>query len=287
MARSKITIEEVVSQFLVAQKTQGAVTTYDWYKGFLLPFARQHGHSPVASLTGSAVHDWVSTYPGASQHGAARAVVRALNWAVAERLILRSPLIGFRKPPPTRREFSVTPAQYAACLKAATVSKRVDGIWTQTNLAIRDVIKFLYHTGCRPQELRIIEAQWISGQKIVIPKELSKGKRKSRVIYLDGMAQNIAARLSKEWPDGAIFRNSVGNPWTNGGLGSAFRQLGKHAGIPGLIAYGFRHARITLWLESGMDVATVAALAGNSARMVLDVYNHVAQNEDRLLAQLD
>lgn len=169
---------------------------------------------------------------------------------------------------------------------AATETKRVDGVWTQYNLPIRDVIKFLWHTGCRPQELRIIEARWVDGAKIVLPKALSKGKRKCRVIYLDGMAKNIVARLSKQWPEGPIFRSKCGAPLSKCSLIYAFRKLRIKTEIPGLCAYNFRHGRITLWLESGKDVATVAALAGNSANMVLNTYNHVANNEDRLLAQL-
>lgn len=290
MAKPKVLVTIVCDRFLIHQQTAGARSTYDWYARFLRPFTARFGSLTVDDITPSRVHQWITdTYGNLSasaQHAAARAVVRAFNFAVQERIIPTSPLIGFRKPAPSRRESTVTPVQYAACLKAAVESRRVDGIWEQVRLPIRDVIKMLWHTGCRPQELRIIEACHVAGRKIVLPRELSKGKRRQRVIYLNDTAAAIVERLSAEHPTGKLFRNSNGGAWTKTALAHAFRRLGRQAGIEGLCCYSFRHAWITRQLEKGTDVATVAALAGNSPRMVLDVYSHVAENEARLLTVL-
>jgi integrase len=282
MARKqKITVGDIIYRFLASQGHL-ADGTLKWYRTYLLPFAKRFGKLPYNQITPSIMQKWVSAYSEGAQHGAARSIVRAFNWAVDERLIDSTPIRGYRKPPQTRRESAITLADYAHCLRAARETQRVQCI-----RPLKDAIKFLHHTGCRPQELRIIESRWIEGRKIVIPKKLSKGKRKCRVIYLDDMAAAIAARLAKQHPQGPIFRNSRGNPWAKDALSLAFRRLRKRTGIKGLVPYSFRHLRITRWLEQGKDVATIAALAGNSPRMVLDVYNHVANNEDRLLGELD
>lgn len=273
---NKITIGEIVAKFLVCQKRQLAPNTYNWYKGYLLSFHRRHGAVPVATLTGSIVSAWVAKYPTASQHAAARCVVRVMNWAVAERLIPSSPLVGFRKPAPTKRETTVTPAQYAACLRTARYPLKI-------------VIKFLWHTGARPQELRCLNYDWLQDNRVVLPLSRSKGNRKRRVIYLDDMALRIVQQhrpVAGNTKHGPIFQNSESRPWTKNNLSLAFRRLGKRVGIPGLCAYSFRHAFITRLLERGVDVATVAAIAGNSPRMVLDTYSHVAKNETRLAAVL-
>ena len=198
---------------------------------------------------------------------------RLFNFAISERLLKELPIKGFRKPSPTSRERFLTGAEYALALKSAMPQ-------------MKDPIKFLWHTGCRPQELRVIEAAWVRDRKIIIPKELSKGKRKARVILLNPTAAMIAARLAKQYPEGPIFRNNEGTVWTKDNLRLAFNRLGLQVGIKGLCAYWLRHAFITRMLEKNVDVASVAALAGNSPRMVLNNYNHVAANESRLLSLL-
>lgn len=272
-ATVRITVGEVIQRFLIDQRRILAPASYKWYNQFLSSFARKHGETPIPKLKATTLTNWALSYPEGSQHNAARTVIRALNWAVAEKLIVSTPLPGFRKPTATKRDSSVTPAQYAACLKAATPPLRI-------------VIKFLYHTGCRPQELRAIEARWIDGSKITLPREKSKGKKKCRVIYLDDMSRAIAHRLAADNPKGPIFRGEHNRAWSRDGLGQRFRRLRGKIGVTDLCAYSFRHAFITRLLERGVDVPTVAALAGNTPKMVLEIYNHVSHNESRLLATL-
>lgn len=271
--RPRLTVNELVALFLADQKPQLAPASYIWYNKFLRTFAKKYGKQAVINLAPSTVRNWALSYPVGSQHGAARTVIRAINWALSEKILAQNPLPGFHKPPATKREATVTPAQYVACLKAAAPT-------------LRPIIKFLYHTGCRPQELRVIEARWIEGRKITLPLAKSKGKRKQRVIYMDDMSHAIAFKLAKDNPTGPIFRAQNNQPWSRDGLGQRFRRLRKKVAVKGLCAYSFRHSFITRLLERGVDVPTVAALAGNSPQMVLEVYNHVSCNESRLLSML-
>lgn len=96
------------------------------------------------------------------------------------------------------------------------------------------------------------------------------------------MAAKIVRRLMAANPTGPLFRNSRGLPWTKDSLRLAFVRLRNRIGVPNLCAYHFRHSYITRMLERGVDAATVAAISGNSPRMVLEIYNHVSRNEDRL-----
>lgn len=271
MSLPRLTVAELSTRFLLDQRPQLAPSTYKWYAMYLVSFARKKGSTPIRALTPAILQAWLNTFPDASQHNAARAVIRALNWAVANKIIPSSPLVGFCKPAATRREQSITGEQYALCLRSATPAQKI-------------IIKFLHHTGCRPQELRVIEAQHVQGDKIVLPLKHSKGRKKRRTIYMDDMARNIVLTLAKQHRQGPIFRNSHGEPWTKNSLGLNFNRLRKRTGIDGLCAYIFRHSFITRLIERGVDVATIAAIAGNSPEMVLRVYNHVAQNDNRLLS---
>ena len=120
---------------------------------------------------------------------------------------------------------------------------------------------------------------------MVFPQLDSKGKKRRRIIYLDGMAANILARRAEEWPRGPVFQGERG-PWTKNGLIQAFHKVNEHAEIEGLCCYALRHSWITRMLEKGVDVATVAELAGSSPRLILETYAHVACNEQRLLDAL-
>lgn len=271
-------VSDLINKFLQSLNSHAAPTTVTFYATPLRKLLEQQGSLRVAELTPSLVYQWIDrNWPNNSpstKHAAARSVVRLCNWAVEEHLIEVSPIPSFRKPPPSSREIVLTPTQYAECVKA---SKK----------PFRAVVKFLWHTGCRPQELRAIEGSWAHGRKIVFPLARSKGKRKRRVLYLDPLSAGLITNLRDRYPVGPLFRNSHGNHWTKNGLALAFTRLRQRVGIEGLCAYAFRHTFITRHLENGTDIATVAALAGNSPRMVLDIYGHVAANEKRLLAQLD
>ena len=269
---------KIVDAFLTDQIVTLAPSTLNWYANYLATFRIHVAGLDAHKLTNSIVYAWLAKFYGkqspSSQHAAARCVVRLMNWAEAEQLIDVSPLRHFRKPPPSRRETIVTPTQYAACVRSSR------GV-------MRDVIKFLWHTGCRPQELRAIEGAWIHGRKIVFPQIhwANKVKKRRRVIYMDYMAAALIAKLSAG-QQGPLFRGHAGKPYTKNALALAMRRLRGRVEIEGLTAYSFRHAFITRLLERGVDVATVAALAGNSPRVILSHYEHVAVNELRLLQQL-
>jgi len=268
-------VETLVNRFLLAQKCQLAPKTWEFYRLYLRKFAKSYGHLTVNLVTPTLAAEWMARHYGhlspSSRFNAGRSLTRLFHWAVAERLISEYPLKGFRKPSPTRRESLITPRQYAALLHASH------------NNSILAAVKFLYHTGCRPQEMRAVRAEWVRGRKIVMPVTESKGRKKNRVIYLDDMALRLVKRAS---PRGPIFRTPTGKAWTANNLILAIKKVRKRAKVPNVVAYTFRHSFITRQLEKGTDVATVAALAGNTPAMIWKHYSHVAENEKRLLAAL-
>jgi integrase len=284
MKTEPLTVTRLVDLFLAHVKLHSAPGTFKFYHLYLREFVTFVAPCRVDELTTSLVYDWLAKRYGkcsdSCRHGAARAIVRALNWAIQEHLIERSPLKHFKKPAPSRRETFITGAQYAALLKY--VREHSEGAQTRA-----DVIKFLWHSGARPLESRIVEASWLTGSKIEIPKELSKGKRKARVIYLDSMAAAIVRRLAAQHPTGPLFRNHFGKAWGKNSLGLMLNRLGRKISMADLCAYSFRHAYITRLLEKGIDAATVAELAGNSVAMVTENYNKIGRNESRLLAMLN
>lgn len=68
----------------------------------------------------------------------------------------------------------------------------------------------------------------------------------------------------------------------------AFKRSKARAGLlrRGLTFYSFRHTYATRLIEAGADAATVAAILGNSAEMVLRVYAHVFPDRLRAVQNL-
>lgn len=279
-APARLTVARVCDDFLDFCQRQREQSTYDWYANYLRNLVAFVGpRLKVNDLTPQAVGEWVDRTYGAhsasAQHAAARTVTRAMNWAVKERMIQQSPLVGYTKPSPSSREVAITPAQYSDCLKHARGP-------------FRDFLMFLWETGCRPLEARISEARWIDGRKIVFPTKLSKGKKRRRVIYLNKTAGDIITRLALENPTGPMFRSSNGNPWDKNSINCAFKRLKKKTNIDGLCAYALRHGFATESLKRGVDTTTVGVLMGHAnPNMVAKVYQHLGQDEEYLLGVLN
>lgn len=56
----------------------------------------------------------------------------------------------------------------------------------------------------------------------VFPPSEAKTKSMSRVVYLTEQAAAITAKLAKQFPEGPLYRNKNGRPWTKDAIGCAF-----------------------------------------------------------------
>ncbi|MCY2962669.1 MAG: tyrosine-type recombinase/integrase [Planctomycetota bacterium] len=152
------------------------------------------------------------------------AVARLLNWAAKEDLIERNPLQNkFEKPPAGNREQLISPEEYQAILKHVTGG-------------FRDLIVTAWETGCRPQEVTRVEARHVelTGSRWIFPVKESKGKKRQRIVYLTDGALEITKRLMRENPEGPLFRNRNGDPWTSYAVNCNFLRLQSTMGRDGV-----------------------------------------------------
>jgi integrase len=153
----------------------------------------------------------------------------------------------------------------------------------------RDLFLFVWHSGCRPQEARHIEPRHVrlDQERIVIPKEEAKGKRYPRVIYLHGPALEVVTRLLATRPEGKLFRNSRGKPWTKYAVCSRMHRLSLATGRS-MSLYDARHGFATRKLVQGHDHLTVAELMGHrDGTMLSKVYGHLDRQADHLKRALE
>ncbi|HTQ39923.1 MAG TPA: tyrosine-type recombinase/integrase [Pirellulales bacterium] len=272
------TAAAVIDQFLEWCKANRAPRTYKFYKEHLQSFVDFIGKQiRVADLRPYHVTQWLSTVKGGDtfKYGAVGSVKRAFKHAVDEGYIPYSPVAKCKQPRPQPREVYITPEQWQTIIESMKPGP------------FQDAILFLRQTGCRPFELRQIEASNIDGKHIVFAAKKSKGKRYRRVIPLTAKAFEIVQRLAAEHPTGTIFRNQKGRPWTHPAMGHACRKFAKKLKVP-LYPYAIRHTFCTDMLLAGMDPIKLAEVMGHrSLKMIMDVYSHLNLKRDELREQLE
>lgn len=260
--------------------------TYGWYRDFLSSFAKSIGlRLRIGSIKPLHISQWLDgqTWNSTTKYNAVRAVKRVFNWAIKEGRLKDNPLRNVERPSPQRRESYLTPDQFQRVLKASG------------DVAFKDYITFLFETGSRPQEVKLIEAEHCDVQagRIVIPTSKAKGKRQPRVIYITANVAAIVSRLCKRHPSGPIFVNAKGRPWTKNSVNCRFRRIRtklekEKTPIEGLCATSFRHGFATQALKNGVDPVTVSILMGHrDASQVARTYQHLAADAEFLSSALN
>ncbi len=263
---------ELIDDFLTWSKLHQAESTYKNYARQLKSFGEYIGKIKVSDLKPFHVARWLDhhRWRGNTANGAVRAAVRPFSWAAELGVITTNPLLKVKRPQPTPRECYITGEQSDELLKAASDEE------------FRDLVTILRETGCRPQEMRRMEARHFINGTITFPREESKGKRRQRVIVLTPTAQAVVQRLAMKNPKGALFRNADGGEWTAMTIINRFARIGKKLGFP-VSAYVLRHSWVTTALLNGVEPLTVATLAGHaSIKMVWSVYQHLQFQRDHM-----
>jgi len=269
-------VDELLDEFLEHVQRNQKPNTYRLYKGYIGDFNESIPNKRVHDLRPHDVQRWLNTKPWntTTRKIAVGAIKTAFNWAVRQGLIQASPLAGMKKPAALSRDVLVMPEQWTAL--AAEIKDE----------ALRDLLVFIRETGSRPQEARFIEALHVRGDHILLPKVDSKGQKYNRVIWLTPAAEAILKRLMQSRPEGKLFRNKWGRPWTTGRLNERCRGLSKKLGFQ-FFPYALRHTWITEGLERGVDPVTLAILAGHKdTTMICRVYQHLARKPDHLKESL-
>lgn len=266
------TLYELSQVYLDWVKKNRSEKTYKLHLHFLKSFFAHVGRKLKPSqLKPSTVSTWASSgeLNTTSQAGAIAVVQRMLNWAVEQEHLKTNPIAGLKKPTQKRRDVVYTPEQWKQ-------------IRAEVTDCFGDLLDFMYFTGCRPQEARILEARHIHDDVVIFPADESKGES-GRVLYLIDEAKSIVERLTKS--SGPIFLNTRGIPWTKDSIKCRLNRISKKVGFR-VVAYGIRHSYCTNALMKGVDPISLARLMGHkSTKMIDTVYSHLAANPQFLKEQ--
>ncbi|MEM6468020.1 MAG: site-specific integrase [Planctomycetota bacterium] len=252
-------------------------STYEKAKHYLNLFARSiPSKLTIDKLSSRHVAKWIESKPdwNANTLNDAISTVQAVfNWGVKHERILRNPIPYVPdKPARRRREVVFAPEDWKL-------------IRAEVKDCFGDLLDFMWETGCRPLEVRSIEARHVDLENNLVhfPPSESKGELRDRIIFLTDHSQAIVEkRLHREGP---IFLNRRGRPWTKDAIACRFKRLREKLGKP-MCAYAIRHSYATEGLKAGCDSLTLAQLMGHSdTTMISRTYSHLARNPDYLREQ--
>ena len=196
------------------------------------------------------------------------ALVAALNRAVDRRRVGEDRAIEWRSVKPyqnagTRRDIYLDVAQRRAMLEAAQGP-------------VRDLIEFVALTGCRPGDPAAALREDYDARTGIIR---LRTKRHDRRIPLSPSARALLDRLAmSKLPKAHLFTQADGKPWNPTAWRDGVRAAAQEADLPeGTTLYTLRHCWITDAIVGGMDLLTVAKLAGTSLAMIEKHYGHLVQ----------
>jgi integrase len=274
-------VAELYDLYLEWCSTRRAEGTYLNNRLYLRSFIECIGtRLAIARLRPLHITKWMDDHPDwtdTTRNDAISIAQRPFNWGVRQGRLERNPIAFLEdKPPRRRREVVYTPDE-----------------WTRIMSHIRDqqfqdLMTFLWETGCRPQEARIMEARHVDLRNgvVVFPPSEAKGKTHPRVVFLNDAALDILSRRCNEQSHGPLFRNTRGKPWTKDAVQSRLNRIKEKVGLPILCAYGIRHSFATEGLKNGVDSISLAALMGHSdVSMIARTYQHLARNPEFLREQ--
>lgn len=256
-------VSSLIKLFLTHHATHSAPATHSFYRKPLESFAAFVGQLPAADLKPHHVTKWMDSRP--PNGNLARAVKACFRWAVEQSYIKESPLEHLKGSTPASRgdDAYLQPHQWEKVFERA-------GSMSNLLLVMRE-------TGCRPKEIRCVEARHFDreGRCWVFPKEESKGKCVSRVVHLSDAAHHLVCKLALKYPTGQLFRNAKGNAWTAHTLGDRCRRISTKVGFR-FTSYSVRHTFATDAIVRGVDLTTIATLMGHAnLKMLNQVYQHV------------
>jgi integrase len=103
-----------------------------------------------------------------------------------------------------------------------------------------------------------------------------------RLLLPESAAELLRAQAKGKLPLAPLFGRMDGKAWDKDAWKGPFKAAALAASLPsGAVAYALRHSAITDLCTDGLDLMTVAKLAGTSIRMIEAHYGHLTAERAR------
>jgi integrase len=266
--------------------------TYDLWRRVLQPFVLKLGRVAVKDLKQHMVTSFLTemetvprvhekrgevTWGPGTRSIFLSALKAAFNWAIGEEMITLNPVARMKKPPARSRGIQnrLTEEQFQRVLPRASCQ-------------FRDFLIAMNDTGARPGEIAQVTATDFNEElkAWVLVKHKTERTGKKRVIYVTDRVVRILRRLGNEHPEGPVFRNRAGRPWTTGTLAKQFSRIREELGLGAVTPYAIRHKFATEYLLSGGTFGYLKELMGSTIAVLEHHYGHLNEHSGAIRSKL-
>jgi integrase len=276
------TVASVIETYQEFENRRLAPSTAATRGVYLQSFAEVHGWRLVCDSAPLHLKGWLNSHPewksDWTKNGAIRYVQIAFNWAAENKLIPTNPFKGVthREGQPRR---NTTPEEFHRILRGTVGRGRKR---PTPGMRIREVLYFLWLTGCRPGEashLRWSNVDFDRGLVVIMEHKTSKTQKvpKPRIIPMHAAVVRLLHRIRKRNEGDLVFLTHRKTPWNKDSLGLRIRRARKIANVPDdAKLYGLRHAFGTRAIVNGVGVKTLSELLGHTTTRMSERYVHLA-----------
>jgi integrase len=258
----------LIEHFLADAARSVTPKTLTWYREFLEDFAARNPRLKASDIAPRHVRAWTAAehkrpWGQSTRRSAVTILKRLLNWAVENRLLERNPIADLEREAAVRRERVLTDEERARILG-----------WYPEGDPFRDFLVALMESGARPGEVARVEARdvGLADGTWTVSNKTGRKTGQKRVIYMTAALHELTRRLMERHPEGPLFRNEDGKPWTLQAINCRFRRK-RNRKVDALdrdvTAYVYRATWATDALENEVPDAAVAALMGHSGTATL------------------
>lgn len=320
MPSPNLTLPKLVEAFfayLKAEVTAGRnkPATVAYYERLLAPWLK----TMPAGILIADVHTYHLTATGGLTWHRVQAVQRLFTWARKQQFLPASPFADVQKPPPGRRERTLSRAEARLLLRACDrrptrqrttrrVSRTVERHVSAAAKAgapvrpLRWMLMAMCRLGARPHEMRNI--RWrdlhVDTWQIEMIAYKAKARRRDRMKARILLVDSVLARVLMTWqtrrnpkPDDFVFLNSDGKPWTSNAVGNGVRRARRLAGLDDgepVVAYTQRHTAATraanpLDGSPGATLPQIASWLGQASTRMTERYINLKTEDMRAVGQ--
>ena len=182
------------------------------------------------------------------------------------------------------------------CGQALTLSTELlDSIMSECSPKLRAVLSTTRYTACRISEALNLKWSNVTATDIVVPKVITKGKKKTRTVPLNPRLSEELAKWKQIWvtayskqPEPADYmfpgRNGVAEHFSRKTVDEQFRAVCKKLNIEGASTHSFRRSALTAASSAGIPVRHIQALSGHASLDMLQRYIDVSDTQKRAVS---
>lgn len=281
---SEFRFSEAVSLFVEWAQKNLAPSTLAGYRHYWCKFAEWAGDPRLEDITPAMVTTWRNTWHAIQ--AMQRLTSFSHKWA---RKIMTDPLAGLRRPPAGIRRRVFTPHETAKMLRGAAPELRAVLIALRESIARPGEIRLAtWESIRRPGNLPFTRDSLVRGDCFIFCSAGNGIGRRTEndavrmIPIVPRLGRLLLRRLDRIGePNGLIFCDATGSPWTENGLRCAIRRLRVRLKIGGdwrgerIVAYTFRHTAATAAAAMGVRDTLLAAMMGHSTPRMTRRYCHL------------